>query len=483
MADTIGNAGEFSLELVEIITADGAFLDITANVVEIDIYEDIEVSCIHGSIAFADPVNFMNTLPVIGQEYVKIRVKTPSFKTSVEVIEHLFYMYTIRSQGELNSNSQIVVMDFCSVERIVDGRKRVNRTLKGTYANIVEGLVRGDLESKKDIYIEPSTNLKQILAPDISPLEIIKNAKREAIGAEFGAPTYQFYETTQGFHFRTLESLYNQKSVQYYSSSPQAGLEQRRKGTPNVLMDYQKIREWTIDNTRDTLSFSENGLWSSETIEHDIFNKMYTTTNYNYFDSFPVEMKIDDFDEESPQSQPMFSEGAVDDSQNRVSDYVKKSYLLPVSLKDRANGIDSYYTNAQGKYPYSGYNPSKWIGRRTSTVEAMGTGLSISITVDGYTAIHAGDIVTLELPSSSQNKSDTNQTVDRWFRGNFIIRNMKHSFNVAEQRHIILMQCVKDSTIEKPEGERTNPSPQPKEYGLSNQLAPKTYNKRSDFYS
>jgi len=481
MVDTIGNAGEFSLELVQIIAADGTELDITSNVMEIDIYEDIESPCIRGTIAFNDPINFMNTLPVVGQEMIRVQVKTPSFKTSEEIIEYLFYMYTIRSMVETNPNSNVVVMEFSSVEYIVDARKRVNRTLKGTWSDIVTAIVRGDLESTKDVWAEPTAGIKQIMAPDISPLAVIKNAKREAICTEFGSPTYHFYETTQAFHFRSLESLYTKEIAGYYTTAPQGGLEKRNKGMPNVLADFQKIREWTIDQTRDTLSNSANGMWSSETIEHDIFNKTFTTTNYNYFDSFETEKHIDDFDEKTT-SQPLFSAGAVDDSNGRLSDYYKKSYLLPVSIKDKTSGSDSHYTNSKGRYPFTGYNPSKWIGRRTSTVEQVNAGLSITMTVDGYTAIHAGDVVELELPSSSQNKSADGQTVDRWFRGKFLIRNMKHSFSVTTGKHEIMMQCVKDSTASQPEGDPKEPSPQPKQYGKSNQLAPKTYNKRSDFY-
>ncbi len=113
----IGNAGEFSLDLVEIIAADGATLGITHNVLELDIYEDIEKPILTGKIAFNDPVNFMNTLPVVGQEYFKIKVKTPSFEKQEEMIEHLFFAYTISGQEELTTTNQVVVMHLIKLKK------------------------------------------------------------------------------------------------------------------------------------------------------------------------------------------------------------------------------------------------------------------------------------------------------------------------------------------------------------------------------
>lgn len=483
MADSIGNAGEFSLEKVEIIAADGATLDITGNVIELDIFEDIEKPVLTGKIAFGDPVNFMNTLPVIGQEYMKIECRTPSLEKPNEIIEHLFYAHSIQGVEEIRATHNVVVMSLVSVEGVVNQRKRINRTLKGTYSDIVKTIVRGDLESSKDIYIEPSSAVKQIIAPDCSPFEILKRAKTQAISTEYGSPTYYFYETFEGFHFRSLESLYVQGASGHYTAVSQGGTERRMGGMPNVLADYQKIREWQISQGRDTMSFATNGIWSSEVIEHDIFNKKWTKSSYNYHDAYEDEFHMNDLSDDDNPSAPIFSAGPVDNNQSRSSDYIKKSYLLPVSLKDRTLGIDSHYTNSEGRYPYQGYNPSKWLTRRTSVEQLMQQGVILTMEVDGYTALHAGEIVNVELPFSSYNKSADKEVSDKWIRGAFVIRNLKHSFNKADGKHSMVITCFKDSVESSPAGDPLDPNPQPKEYGKSNQLTPKEYVKREDFYS
>ena len=161
----------------------------------------------------------------------------------------------------------------------------------------------------------------------------------------------------------------------------------------------------------------------------------------------------------------MFSAVALDDDGNRISDFPTKTYMLPASIKDTAKGIDSHYTNAQGLYPYQGYNPSKWLQRRSSQMAQLDAGFVITITVNGNTALHAGEIVELELPYSAMQKSAEKETVDRFFRGPFMIRNLQHRFNNIERTHKIIMTLVKDCVEKELEGTTNNIVPKVNKQG------------------
>ena len=54
MSDVIDYAGEFTLELAEIIGHNGRPINVTGETVDIDIYEDIQNPALHGSIAVND---------------------------------------------------------------------------------------------------------------------------------------------------------------------------------------------------------------------------------------------------------------------------------------------------------------------------------------------------------------------------------------------------------------------------------------------
>ena len=69
----------------------------------------------------------------------------------------------------------------------------------------------------------------------------------------------------------------------------------------------------------DSLSDSINGAYGSKVITHDIFNKIYSQTSYNYFESFEKEKHINYFNNRGKQS-PIFSAVAIDDNKSTAAD-------------------------------------------------------------------------------------------------------------------------------------------------------------------
>ena len=95
----------------------------------------------------------------------------------------------------------------------------------------------------------------------------------------------------------------------------------------------------------------------------------------------------------------------------------------------------------------------------------LDAGFVITITVNGNTALHAGEIVELELPYSAMQKSSEKETVDRFFRGPFMIRNLQHRFDNIERTHKIIMTLVKDCVEKKLEGTTNNIVPKVNKQG------------------
>ena len=73
-------AGEFKLETCEIISSAGVVADITLSIVEINLFESIFSSSITGSIILADTNNLTDNLPIIGQEYISLKIVTPGLE-------------------------------------------------------------------------------------------------------------------------------------------------------------------------------------------------------------------------------------------------------------------------------------------------------------------------------------------------------------------------------------------------------------------
>ena len=465
---TIQAAGDFELELAEIISAGETPVDVTAEVMEVVIYEDTQNVVLSGSLAFKDNFNLPNIMPLLGQEILRLKLSTPSLGRFPEIIdftEQVFFIYEIETSVPVGDMNQVHLLNFISMEAMINQRKKISKTLRGTYADIVKSILRGELESTKDLYIEPSSGIKQIIGPNWHPFDIIEMAKKESVSIEYASPTYLFYETMWGFHFRSLESLYTAPITAYYTTSSQGGLNVQRGGQQDIMGEFQKILNYNINQKPDTLLNSSSGVYGSTLITHDIFNKTFTTSTYNYLDAFPKELHINYF--HGKLENPMFSAVALDDDNNRISDFPTKTYMLPVSIKDTAKGNDAQFVNSKGNYPFSAYNPSKWLQRRSSQMAQLDAGFVVTVTVNGNTALHAGEIVELELPYSAMQKSAEKETVDRFFRGPFMIRNLQHRFDTIGRTHKIIMTLVKDCVEKELEGTINNIVPKVNKQGIN----------------
>ena len=66
--ETVEIAGDFRLDIVQIISVDGTHTDVTADVLEIMIFEDTQNFGLQGSIAFKDNFDIQSLMPLVGQE-------------------------------------------------------------------------------------------------------------------------------------------------------------------------------------------------------------------------------------------------------------------------------------------------------------------------------------------------------------------------------------------------------------------------------
>ena len=219
----ITSGGKFELDVAEIITSNGTVVPIIPNLLSITIYEDIELGAITGDLILHNSFSFSNIGPVIGQEYFRLKIKTSSITHKEDIIdftENVFHIYRVGSRIHSGKSTENLNLYFTTSEFMKNNRTRISKTLEGTYSEIVKKLLVDYLDCKKTPHIEPSSAVKKIVSPNLKPFDIIKIATREAITKEDNSPTFLFYETLDGkYHFRSLDSLYAQKSKWFYTTS------------------------------------------------------------------------------------------------------------------------------------------------------------------------------------------------------------------------------------------------------------------------
>ena len=476
MAEGLSTSGSVTVEKVEIINVSGNAADVTQNTSYIEIFEDIQNPFLTGNISFNDPVNLKDLGPLVGQEILRLKLKTDSMEKDDEIIDSLFFMYDLANSTEVNQFSRQHQYKFCSIEALENNRTRISRHLRGTFSDMVKTILRNDLKCKKDIWVEESAGIHQTVGTEISPLGLIDKIKKQTISKSLNSPTYLFFETLNGFHFRSLENLYKGRIIQELLMHSEAGhaKDPKQHGFSDVIQELNTIRKLTCHTTVNNLNATSGGNYSSQVIEHDFFNKRVTHHHpYNYFDSFKNEKHINTF--HGKEQAPFLSDVSVRGYKTRESDLNTKRYVCAASYSDENKKQDSHYTNVFGSsLNLTGYAPNSWLPKRTSWMQNF-DGIAAEVVVDGNTALRSGDIVKIDLPPNALIRQEDKTRPDRVYNGPFLVRNIMHKFILGGQdnSHIMDMSCVKDCL--ETDMESVDFETVPLTHGKSRKQKPKDY--------
>ena len=460
MSDKILKAGEFVIDECIIHTTTGQeanLLQLPYALNNIAIEEDIEQASIFGSITFIDSTNVASEGPIIGQETLTLKIRTTGINNEDSIIDfsgHSLMIFSIQQNVPVGETLGATQIGFCSFEMMEDRRIRLSQSFEGTYDKIVEKVFRDVLKSKKKLWIEESVGKKKIIAPNVSPFDVIRLAMRQSVN-ESKEPTYYFWETTKGYSFRTLESMYATSSelgapmFRYIEKSQPGFLSFISLGTPtpvmDILNDLASIDRWEILSGADTLFNYENGTYASKLIEHDIFNKTYTEYKYDYLEPKIVEQHMP-AKEGGGFSNLIYSATPINEKGDTISTLKDRTFLFPVSLKDAETKRDAHHTSVHGESNYIAPVASEWHQRRVSMKQQIRphAGLGIKIYVHGNTVLNAGDMIIIDLMSRTLDQKKQKR-FDNIYSGPFLIKQLKHNFIIDSMSHEMEITAVKDS--------------------------------------
>jgi hypothetical protein len=345
----------------------------------------------------------------------------------IDYSENPLMVTSIDDRVDIGNGVQATTMTFCSREFVIDQRARVRRNLVGSYSSIVETMLETDLDSNKQLNIEPSIDNKKMIAPNCKPLDVIAIATKNAVSQEFTASTYLFWESTKEFNFRTLGNMYSQEPVMTYEYSVPG--KRTKDGARDILAELSAIENYRITSSPDTVWNYATGIFSSELIVHDIISKSYEKHTYKYSDNFSNEQHLG--------PAPLAN---LDPDGENVSSFPSVQYLKPVV----GVGNDQSFEDENNQYVYS-TNRLDLMQARRSQLSMLESGLQLNIDVIGTTMVKAGDIVRIIIPSVAAVKTTKNETEDMLYNGNFLIRSLRHDFDMVNHKHTMSMNVTKDA--------------------------------------
>ena len=250
--------------------------DITLGNPIIDYYESIESPSISMTITFIDIDQVIGRKGITGGEYIDVIVKTDDEDADDFKVMHDKQKMMLNSVRNMvtESNKQVATLEFVSVETIVNETARLNKKFTGNISQTVLDILTKDekgIKTKKkvfgpkkeklgetDVEEDRATNSYSFIGNLKRPFDTIQwlCPKGQSANDDFG---FLFYETLDGYHFRSIKSLLEQDAITYQQTDSQ--------GLSN------KILQNNLNQSNDIGMNMRMGMYANRTIYVDIENQ------------------------------------------------------------------------------------------------------------------------------------------------------------------------------------------------------------------
>jgi hypothetical protein len=413
-------AGDVNIDKCVITSSKGVFQDVSGQLLQIVIYEDIFSPFITGSLIIKDTLDLSNVFPLLGEEYLQLKVTTPTLQNVA--IEGTFHVYKMSDKTKLGDRSVGYELNFISIESLIDTNKKVSKVYAGKISDIVGPFVTDKidgLESTKKFLIENTRNTIKFISNFWSPVKNLTYCADNAI-SESQSPSFLFFENRDGFNFRSLEKLYAAPVTISFSydrytrdNFPLGG------NSLNIMEDYKRIGTMDIPVSYDYMDRVRSGMLASKLVSYDSTKKTYTAKNYSAYKRFGSQGHLN--------KNPLFTDKAVARANSRM-------FIYPRAFETFTSFGDT--TNA------------RILQERTSFLK-MAEAQKINISVPGRVDYTVGITVDVSVVQNRPvYKKDTQDDLkDKITSGKYLVSAINHT--ISPQGHDCTMELVKDSTIKE----------------------------------
>jgi hypothetical protein len=410
-------AGDVLIDRVDIIGSKGVLLNLKNQVLSIQIFEDINSPFTTGNVVLKDSLDLINVIPFIGQEFLYIRVRTPTLHEENVIINQTFYVYKMSDRERIGDNEVVYTLHFISPEALYDMNLRYSKPFEGTGLEIVEAAYEGAFTTQRELFLtEDTTNKFKFVACNWSPIRTInyacKNSEKE------GRADYVFFENKYGFNYTTIRNLVEKNPVyqKFVLTRRTREIDDQGRSNRDIDFDYTKIIEFDMPVGFDYMDRTLNGMYSSRIVSHDYVTKKYSSRVYEVKKEFEKQPTLNEF--------PVYS-STVATSTGALHITEPKHYGIHNGYGDISN--------------------TRYALNRISMFK-LGEAFKFNIRVAGRTDYTVGMKVNVTMPTFEPHKTvgDPNN-VDKMFSGNYLVYAINH--HITPSSHECHMELVKDSLI------------------------------------
>ena len=408
-------------------------LSIRSLVQEISIYESLDGKFLSGDMTLLDATNAIQTLPITGFERVEFFFRTPGtdkgFDFSVAT-GHPMFVYALKNRSGANPRSQLYTLKFISIEAIRNHQTRVSQAFTGNIDQMITDICYNYLKTKKDLVIEDTKSNHKFVMPRLKPTTAIESLRKNAQSLHYENSGFLFFENGDGFNFKSYEGLFCKKD-----GSPRPVKAHYSPKIKNIGEDpvyaLQSVENFKILQQFDTLNNTANGVYASRLITHDLYNKTFSESDFDYNKEYSKQNHLE---------------------QDSNGDKRSDNGILPLFNFDNGETFGNkhegaiYYQSETSKVHDTHELPdSKNILQKRVSQHIAANSLMIEITAPGTTELRVGDVVNFTLPKYAPNSKNDVKDNDKYLSGRYLISAARHHVSTLNKRHTLALELIKDS--------------------------------------
>ena len=269
----------FIIKECSLVPSEGSSLkqefNIAAGNPSITYFESIVSPAISLSLNFIDVDQLISRQGVTGGEYLSLRIGVRGYDKDFEIKadKHLLMLNSVKDVST-SSSSQLATLEFLSVEGIINETARVNQRFTGNVTETVKKLLKGKkgIQTKKNLDSDRASNAYSFVGNLKRPFDTIQWLCSNTQSSKDGYG-FLFFETLDGYVFKSIEKLLDQRPVEYKKSekAEDAG-------------DDFRILENNLNQTNDIGMNCRMGMYANKTIYINLDNATQKTVDFKIED-------------------------------------------------------------------------------------------------------------------------------------------------------------------------------------------------------
>ena len=427
-------------------------LDIKNSVVQCDYFEDLLSPSITVRLLCSDTSALLSLIPIRGYERIDLIIGTSYGDVKfTEENGNPLYVSSIQKVSQVEGQ-ETFTLQCCTLSNLSNETSRVmKRYEKAPISEHVKKILTDVLQIDEDrMSIEKSItsygfigNMRkpfytiQWLCPKAVPTTSTVSGKSgDGVKAEGkGTSGFFFYEDFDGYKFKSVDRMVDATQVDYPDDSEKLSSEygiptytHSTLITANDETNNFKILYANIDKTTDVHKNLRVGLYSNLTYVYDPLKWNLDVVKYSLKDN------VDQNNLKTAGDEVPIPQGDITDHASRVLVRMGDRGMWNPGLEESAEDVEG-----QGRDPI---DMAKAFTRYSMLFQQ-----SLNISVPCNPLLRVGGIIRVELPEvgdtnlgpRGQKKTDSEQS------GFFVIRSVRHHFEITEGRNVTSLNLIRDS--------------------------------------